>query len=399
MVFGPVCLKDTVTSPVSMMSSMASVGRPKAVSHGVVGKEKDRTWFCGNDRLKTVSPCVKGKPRAVSPGMIGEQRAVSPCVKGKPRAVSPGMIGEQRAVSPAVVGRDKAWSPGVLQNTSNYSSVTPCQTTTKTLRVTDILDSKPEPTKAPVKIRPPSPRPPSPKEPIFSRNLSSDPPVQPIIRRRTQSLPSVRERIRDRQVRFVDSLGLELEEIKVFSNGEEPRIPAHVFSRLLMSAEMNSGRSLELSLPYFKPCFPENMGSQPGFVQRLVGQVVSLDQVLCSELGIIGTVQVLNLAFDKEVTIHYSFTNWRSSAETRACWVATLHRDQMEGPESDLFRFRLPVPPFILLPGAQLEFAVCYRVMGAVYWDNNDGKNYKLSCHSYTLTVPRECEASMVHYT
>ncbi|XP_023995565.1 protein phosphatase 1 regulatory subunit 3D [Salvelinus sp. IW2-2015] len=330
-----------------MMSSMASVGRPKAVSHCVVGKEKERTWSRDNDRLKTVSPCIKGKPRAVSPGMIGEQRAVPPW---RPESMSPG-----------VIGRDRAWSLGVLQTTSGYSSVTPCQTTTKTLRVTDILDSKPEPTKAPVKIRPPSPRPPPPKEPIFSRNLSSDPPVQPIIRRRAQSLPSVHERIRDRQVRFVDSLGLELEEVKVFSNGEEPRIPAHVFSRLLMSAEMNSGRSLELSLPYFKPCFPENTGSQPGFVKRLVEQVVSLDQVLCSELGIIGKVQVLNLAFNKEVTIHYSFTNWRSSAETRACWVATLHRDQMEGPESDVFRFRLPVPPFILLPGAQLEFAVVQK--------------------------------------
>ncbi|XP_071017938.1 protein phosphatase 1 regulatory subunit 3D-like [Oncorhynchus clarkii lewisi] len=368
-----------------MMSSMASVGRPKAVSHGVVGKGKERTWFCGNDRLKTVSPCIKGKPRAVSPGMIGEQRAVPPW---RPESMSPG-----------VVGRDRAWSLGMLQNTSSYSSVTPCQTTTKTIRVTDILDSKPEPTKAPVKIRPPSPRPPPPKEPIFSCNLSSGPPVQPIIRRRAQSLPSVHERNRDRQVRFVDSLGLKLEEVKVFSKGEEPWIPPHVFSRLLMSAEMNSGRSLELSLPYFKPCFPENTGSQPGFVKRLVEQMVSLDQVLCSELGIIGKVQVLNLAFNKEVTIHYSFTNWRSSAETRACWVATLHRDQMEGPESDVFRFRLPVPPFILLPGAQLEFAVCYRVMGAEYWDNNDGNNYKLSCHSYTLTVPRECEDSIVHYT
>uniref|UniRef100_A0A673W8I5 Protein phosphatase 1 regulatory subunit 3D n=1 Tax=Salmo trutta TaxID=8032 RepID=A0A673W8I5_SALTR len=242
------------------------------------------------------------------------------------------------------------------------------------------------------RIRPPSPRPPPPKEPMFVCSLSSDPPTQPIIRRRAQSLPSVHERIRDRQVRFLDSLGLELEDVKVFKKGEEPRIPAHVISRLLMSSEINSGRSLELSLPYFKPCFPENRGSLPGFVQRLVEQAVSLDQVLCSELGIIGTVQVLNLAFDKEVTIHYSFTNWRSSAETRACWV-------MEGPESDLFRFRLPVPPFILLPGVQLEFAVCYRVMGAEYWDNNDGNNYKLSCNSYTLTVPRECEDSMVHYT
>ncbi|XP_041748886.1 protein phosphatase 1 regulatory subunit 3D-like [Coregonus clupeaformis] len=364
---------------------MTSVGRPKAVSHGVVGEEKERTSSHGNDRLKTVSPCIKGKPRAVSPCMIGGQRAVS---TWRPEAMSPG-----------VVGRDRAWSLGERQSTSGHSSLTPCQTTSKTIRVTDILDSKPEQTKAPVKIRPPSPRPPPPKEPMFSSNLSSDPPTQPIMRRRAQSLPSVHERIRDRQVRFVDSLGLELEQVKVFSKGEEPRIPPHVFSRLLMSAEMNSGRSLELSLPYFKPCFPENTGSQLGFVQRLVEQVVSLDQVLCSELGIIGTVQVLNLAFNKEVTIYYSFTNWRSSAETRACWVATLHRDQTEGPESDVFRFRLPVPPFILQPGALLEFAVCYRVMGAEYWDNNDRNNYKLSCHSYKLTVPWECEDSMVHFT
>ena len=100
-----------LSSPVSMMSSMASVGRPKAVSHAVVGKEKERTWFCGNDRLKTVSPCIKGKPRAVSPGMIGEQRAVPPW---RPESMSPG-----------VVGRDRAWSLGMLQNTSSYSSVTP----------------------------------------------------------------------------------------------------------------------------------------------------------------------------------------------------------------------------------------------------------------------------------
>ncbi|XP_055768336.1 protein phosphatase 1 regulatory subunit 3D-like [Salvelinus fontinalis] len=321
-----------------MMSSMTSVGRSRALFPGGVGKERERESSRDNDRLKTVSPCIKGQPRTVSPGMIGG----------------------------------------------------PCQTTTETIRVTDILDSKPEPNKAPVRIRPRSARPPPPKEPMFVCSLSSDPPTQPIIRRRAQSLPSVHERIRDHQVRFLDSLGLELEDVKVFKKGEEPRIPAHVFSRLLMSSEMNSGRSLELSLPYFKPCFPENRGSLPGFVQ---------DQVLCSELGIIGTVQVLNLAFNKEVTIHFSFTNWRSNGGTRACWVANLHRDQMEGPESDVFRFRLPVPPFILLPGAQLEFAVCYRVMGAEYWDNNDGNNYKLSYHSYTLTVPRECEDSMVHYT
>ncbi|XP_014854544.1 PREDICTED: uncharacterized protein LOC106925034 isoform X2 [Poecilia mexicana] len=50
-------------------------------------------------------------------------------------------------------------------------------------------------------------------------------------------------------------------------------------------------------------------------------------------------------------------------------------------------------------PGAILEFAICYRVNGWDFWDNNDGNNYKLACHSYKVTVPRECEDSMLHFT
>lgn len=293
-------------------------------------------------------------------------------------------------------GEKDGTPPPLISSSSSVS------TKNTTIRLRDIYDPKPQPPKTPVRIRPPGPRAPSAKELNLKQSLPSDPPTKTIMRRRAQSLPSSSERkkeLRSLQVRFVDSLGLELEEVKVFKVQEHPLIPQHVMFRLLMSSELAFGKSLELSLPYFKPCFPENMGAQPDFLKRLCTQSVCLEQILCSEQGITGTIQVLNLAYEKEVTVHYSFTNWRTITETTASYVSSGYRAECNTPETDIFRFRLPVPPFILQPGAILEFAICYHVKGSNYWDNNNGHNYKMSCHSYNVTVPRECEDSMLHFT
>ncbi|XDV52203.1 hypothetical protein PO909_020953 [Leuciscus waleckii] len=162
------------------------------------------------------------------------------------------------------------------------------------------------------------------------------------------------------QVRFVDSLGLELEDVKFFTASEDPRVPVHVITRLMASSELASRKKLELELPYFQPAFPDNISAESGFLERLIQQRVSLEKMFYSELGIIGTVQVLNLAYEKEVT--------------------------------------LPVPPFIMTPGAVLQFAIRFRVTGSEYWDNNAGCDYKLTCQTYKLTVPKECEDSLVHF-
>lgn len=275
---------------------------------------------------------------------------------------------------------------------------------TRTIRLRDLYNPQPPPQRKPVAIRPPSPRPhpgphpSSPTECISRRSFSGEPEPRTIMMRRAHSLPSSDKRTTRRcsQVRFVDCLGLELERVKFFRAGEDPKVPDHVINMLLASSELASGKHLELSLPFFQPFFPENISREADFLEHLCHRCVCLEQVHCSELGITGTVQVLNLAFEKQVSVRYSFTDWKSSAECKACWVSTVHRDNVP---SDVFRFRLPVPPFILKPGASLEFAICYRVLGAEYWDNNDGHNYKLACHTYKLTVPKECEDSMVHFT
>lgn len=269
-----------------------------------------------------------------------------------------------------------------------------------TIRLRDIYDPKPQAVK--VLIRPPGPKAPSGKEHTLKQSSSTDPPTKTIVRRRAQSLPACPHRkreLRSQQVRFVDSLGLDLEEVKVFKVQEQPQVPQHVIFRLLMSSELAFRKSLELSLPYFQPCFPENLGAGPEFLEHLRRQTVCLEQILCSEQGITGTIQVLNLAYEKKVTVHYSFTGWQTLTETTASWVSSGNPATPEAAERDIFRFRMPVPPFILQPGTFLEFAICYHVQGSSYWDNNKGRNYKLSCHSYKVTVPRECEDSMLHFT
>lgn len=253
-----------------------------------------------------------------------------------------------------------------------------------------------------VQIRPLSPRP-SRASPGTRRSSSCESVPKPIIRRRQHSLPSPPERkrlIQKSGVRFVDSRGKKLENVKEFEAGEGPLVPEHVLFRILMNAEFARGSNMEISLPLMKPVFPEQPGDKPGFVDRVRGQRVCLERVLCFEFGIVGIVQVLNLAFEKEVSVRFSFTAWKSSSETRGFWVSERPPGDRAPtpPDLDTFRFHLPVPPFLLQPGALLEFAVCYKVLGREFWDNNEGQNYKLACHNYTLTVPKECEDSMIHF-
>ncbi|XP_038159440.1 protein phosphatase 1 regulatory subunit 3D-like [Cyprinodon tularosa] len=272
---------------------------------------------------------------------------------------------------------------------------------TTTIRLRDVYDPKPQPPKAPIRIRPPSPRPTSMKEQGL-KQTSSDNPMKTIQRKRAKSLSLASEKKREprrAQVRFVDALGLDLEEVKVFRGQEDPLIPPLVMFRLLMSSELTFGKSPELNLPYLRPCFAEHMGSQPDFQNRLRSQKVSLEQVVCSEQGITGTIHVINLAYEKKVRVHYTFTNWRTQTHTIASWVSGGDPGDSGTPGTDIFRFRLPVPPFILQPGAILEFAICYHVNGCDFWDNNNDNNYKLACHSYKVTVPRECEDTLLHFT
>ncbi|NXT85168.1 PPR3E phosphatase, partial [Zapornia atra] len=84
-----------------------------------------------------------------------------------------------------------------------------------------------------------------------------------------------------------------------------------------------------------------------------------------------GAVRVLNLAYEKAVSVRYTLNRWASCAEVAAAYQSAGPADGL----TDRFVFLLP-----LGAGAEagLEFAIRYRVAGAEYWDNNEGANYRL---------------------
>ncbi|NWV00157.1 PPR3D phosphatase, partial [Upupa epops] len=249
-------------------------------------------------------------------------------------------------------------------------------------------------------------------KPQSSASSSCDPALRPIIRRRrAKSLPTSPERRKQaavqcqvpgcqnrmNRVRFADALGLELTEVKVFQTGEDPSIPLHVLSRLSINSDLwCSNMSLEFTMQCLIPDFQQPADCMD-FASRLQEQQVCLERVTSSDLGLSGTIHVCNVAFEKHVSVRYTFNEWKSLHEICAHWHSSIPvkngQDQV-----DVFTFFLPVPPFLLQLCSVVQFAARYRVNGQEYWDNNRGKNYSLTCRIHPLKIPRECEESWIHF-
>ncbi|NXX82203.1 PPR3D phosphatase, partial [Urocolius indicus] len=240
---------------------------------------------------------------------------------------------------------------------------------------------------------------------------SCDPALRPIIRRRARSLPTSPERrkraavqcqvptcqSRMNRVRFADALGLELTEVKVFQTGEDPSIPLHVLSRLSINSDLwYSGSDLEFTMQCLVPDFQQPADCMD-FSSRLQEQQVCLERVTSSDLGIRGTIQVRNIAFEKQVSVRYTFNQWKTLHEVCAHWHSSIPEKNRQD-EVDVFTFFLPVPPFLLQLCSIVQFAARYQVNGQEYWDNNRGKNYSLTCRNHPLKMPRECEESWIHF-
>ncbi|NXN19531.1 PPR3D phosphatase, partial [Indicator maculatus] len=246
---------------------------------------------------------------------------------------------------------------------------------------------------------------------ISSGSSSCDPALRPIIRRRARSLPTSPERRKRAQVqcqvpgclsrmnrvRFADALGLELTEVKVFQSGEDPSIPLHVLSRLSINSDLwYSSLYLEFTMQCLVPDF-QQPADCVDFSSRLQEQQVCLERVTSSDLGISGTIHVHNIAFEKRVSVRYTFNQWKSLRELCAQWHSSIPEKNGQN-QVDVFTFFLPVPPFLLQLCSVVQFAARYQVNGQEYWDNNRGKNYSLTCQTHPLKMPRECEESWIHF-
>ncbi|XP_044514097.1 protein phosphatase 1 regulatory subunit 3G [Gracilinanus agilis] len=258
-----------------------------------------------------------------------------------------------------------------------------------------------------------------------------------------------------KRVQFADSLGLSLASVKHFSAAEEPQVPPAVFSRLksfpmrerdleqigdllaaafsplLLEGSSPSPDSAQ-SLPRLRPLFqlpgPGGAASELLHLQR-----VCLEQIDCGaplSLEVKGSGRVLRCAGPREVTVRYTFTEWRSfldvPAKLQSSQSAQLDaQGQEEQPgralldlrprssedragepgelDTERFHFSLCLPPGLLRenteegnPGFEVHFAVCYRCAQGEFWDNNAGANYTLRCRpglcqlQHPVQVPSE---------
>ncbi|KAJ2747712.1 hypothetical protein H4S06_005115, partial [Coemansia sp. BCRC 34490] len=98
-----------------------------------------------------------------------------------------------------------------------------------------------------------------------------------------------------------------------------------------------------------------------------------------SSASLRGSVKVHNIAFEKCVSVRYSFDQWRTAEETSATYSRTLLDSQgSTRPGVDRFAFSIALPPSLLAAPLPATVALCarYSVAGAEYWDNNSGSNY-----------------------
>lgn len=88
--------------------------------------------------------------------------------------------------------------------------------------------------------------------------------------------------------------------------------------------------------------------------------------------GATGYVEVENLAYDKNITIHYSFdgNEWFDTA-------AEYYRPTYGNYEAWTFETTGKYPTY--RGSVTVQFAIKYEVNGQTYWDNNNGNNYTVS--------------------
>ncbi|XP_078076013.1 uncharacterized protein ppp1r3ab isoform X1 [Mustelus asterias] len=204
-----------------------------------------------------------------------------------------------------------------------------------------------------------------------SNEILIKPKSSPLPRRRSSSSDEGSEPplTPNRKVSFADAFGLELVSVREYDKWD-------MLTGGALGSEPQGERPLLeecLLLPLF-----ELPSTHEDLMQKLYAQKVELESTefppgtTCMK----GVIRALNISYEKLVYIRMTLNNWSSYYDILADYVA----DSCDG-ETDQFRFKISLVPPYLKNGAKVEFAIRYETPGAVYWANNQHKNYVISCH------------------
>jgi len=167
-----------------------------------------------------------------------------------------------------------------------------------------------------------------------------------------------------RRVSFADSLGYDLESIRIMSEGIDTP------PKLLNCNVSNSSNSKQPSL---RPLFAQPITDYNDYLRRLSSDCVCLESLDINEKAMRGLVKVRNIDYTKSVKIRYTADNWRSCEELE-CYYLNPAFGAAKTSIYDTFHFQLSIDE----RWSSFEFCISYKCKGEQFWDNNNGANYRL---------------------
>ncbi|XP_042315963.1 protein phosphatase 1 regulatory subunit 3C [Sceloporus undulatus] len=174
-----------------------------------------------------------------------------------------------------------------------------------------------------------------------------------------------------KRVVFADSKGLSLTAIHVFSECQENPSWDLQFDLLDLediTASLKLHEEKNLILGFTQPS-----ADYLDFRNHLQKNFVCLENCTLQERAISGTVKVKNVSFEKKVSIRITYNSWKTHSDIDCVYMNNVYGDS----DNDTFSFAIDLPPVI--PTEQkIEFCVYYQSGEHIFWDNNDGQNYKI---------------------
>lgn len=197
--------------------------------------------------------------------------------------------------------------------------------------------------------------------------------------RKCKSLPP-------RRVSFADAHGLALSSEKIITEHQDhpPTFSTDPFSKLV--------EQLRNSLPktnvekdvqnkkIFSFTFAQPMVEYLKFKEKLERESVALENVVCRNRSLLGTIKVRNISFKKIVTVRMSFDSWKSFIDIDTCYVHNAY----ENDRYDTFKFNTEVP-VEYDPDDKISFCIRYNTDNGEFWDNNSDRNYEMVCNDPNL--------------
>ena len=221
-------------------------------------------------------------------------------------------------------------------------------------------------------------------------------------------------------VRFADSFGLDLENVKIITNAsfdafnQADTISTELDSNIDGNSKINDTASVSMasSRPFLVliPLFgiKKSLNEPASFMIKLDEYVYDYENRMIKCV-----IKVKNVSFEKRVFARITFNNWKTFYDLDAIFIRSENSQAKysSSPSSssttlsyDYFGFCILIPDknsaqvfnensigasasgvtarplddFIV----RIEFALCYEQndTGQSYWDNNGGENYKFQC-------------------